>query len=302
MADSPPHGPDERESETLDDWIRQRGGIDGAFAALLSNPALPKATQVFATNMLAGARADAVMDAIHKDIGRFIVAMSAIYLHIKGGLTLPRLKAMVGVRSYLSPERARALLQFLCHLGCLTEAPRPTRREPVRYLPTARFLTAWRDHMRLTLDAARVIEPSVARVLDRLDEPEVFMAFCRNQTEYGMGEMRESHQALAFTRVFMHRFAGQQIFWQLLSVQGAEDALPQGALPVSVEAMAELHGVSSVHVRRLLAAGVREGLLRRCDDNGFVLEAAGRATARFVHAANLFVVIAAADKTAREFA
>jgi len=214
-------------------------------------------------------------------------------------VTLPRLKAMLPVRTYLSPGRARALLHFFCHLGCLTEVPPPVRRDPVRYVPTDRFTTAWRDHMRAVLEAAQLIEPSVGRVLDRLHEPDVFATFCRNHTEYGFGEIREGQQELAFTRLFLHRFAGTLIFGQLLAAQGAGESPLPDARPVSVADLAERHGVSSMHVRRLLDAGVREGLLRY-DKNGVVLEDAGRATARFVYATQIFVFIATAEKTGRE--
>jgi len=255
------------EIETLDALIAQRGGVEDIFAALLSHPLLPEATRVFATIMHEAARTDAVLDAIFKDTGRYLVAMSAVYLHVKGGATLSRLKAMLSVRSYVSAGRLHALLQFLCHLGCLTEVP-PHRREPVLYLPTDRFMTAWRHHVRSVLEASRIVEPSVAR---RLDEPDVFAAFCRNQGEYAIGEVRETHQQLAFTRIFMHRFAGHQIFWQLLSTGGA--------LPASVDDLARLHGVSRVHVKHLLDDGVKEGLLRHGNNHEILLEDAGRAIA-----------------------
>ena len=300
MAENAPLALNAQETETLAAWIKQRGGIDAVLASLLSSPRLPEAVRVFTTRMQDLTDTDAAFDAILKDIGRYIIAMCVIYLHTRGGVTLPRLKAMLAVRSYLSPGRARALLHFLCHLGCLIEVRPPTRRDPVRYVPTDRFLTAWRNHMRATLTASRIIEPSVGRVLDRLDEPDVFTTFCRNHIEFGFGEMRESHQELAFTRLFMHRFAGSQIFGHLLSIQGAGDALLSDAKPISVADLAERHKVSSVHVRRLLDAAVGEGLLRYDDTNGIVLEDAGRATARFVYGVQIFVFIAAAEKTARE--
>jgi len=288
------------ETATLDTWISQRGEIHKVLAALLSNPLLPEATRVFAINMQELAKRDAALDAIFKDIGRYIVTMCAIYLHMRGGTTLPRLKAMLNIRSYVSPGRARAVLHFLCHLGFLAELPPPTRRDPVRYVPTERFMTAWRTHIRTALEATRVIEPSVATVLDRLHEPDVFAAFCRYHTEYGMSEAREGHQELPFVRVFLHRFAGTQILWQLLSAQGAEEAPLLGAIAVSARDIAERHGVSRIHVKRLLKAGVSEGLLRYGDTNEIVLEDAGRVTARFIHATQFFVFIAAADKTTRE--
>lgn len=289
------------EGETLDMLIEQRGGTDEAFAALLSHPLLSEATRVFATNMHEAARADPVLDAIFKDIGRYLIAMCALYLHVRGGATLPRLKAILRVRYYVSPGRAHALLQFLCHLGCLTEMP-ARGREPVHYLPTDRFLSAWRHHLRTMLEAARILDPSVDRVLGRLDEPDVLAALCRNQGEHALSEVREGHPALAYARVFMQRFAGQQIFWQLLSAQGAGEAPLQGSLPVSADDLAKLHGVSRVHVKHMLDDGVREGLVRYGDNHEIVLQDAGRAVARFNHAQQIFTLIGAADRTAREFA
>jgi hypothetical protein len=288
------------ETATLDTWINQRGQIDDVLATFLADPRLPEATRVFAMNMQELARADAALDAIFKDIGRYIVTMCTLYLHFRGGATLPRLKAMLAIRFYVSPGRARALLHFLCHLGFVTELPPPTRRDPVRYMPTDRFMTAWRSHISVALEATRIVEPSVAPVLGRLHEPDVFAAFCRHHTEYGFGEIREGHKELAFTRVFLHRFAGTQILWHLLSAQGAEEAPLMGAIPVSVSDIMERHRVSRMHVKRLLDAGVREGFLRYGNNHGVVLEDVGRATARFVHATQFFVFTVAADKTTRE--
>lgn len=302
MVESAPLALNAQETETLAAWIKQRGGVDAVLGSLLSNPRLPEAARVFATNMQDLADSDAAFDAILKDIGRYLIAMCVIFLHLRGGVTLPRLKAMLSIRTYVSPGRARALLHFLCHLDCLTEVLPPTRRDPVRYVPTGRLMTAWRNHMRAVLAASRIMEPSVGRVLDRLDEPEVFTIFCRNHTEFGFGEMRESHQELAFTRLFLHRFAGSQIFGQLLSAQGAGESPLPDSKPISVADLAERHNVSGMHVRRLLDAAVGEGLLRYDDINGIVLEDAGRATARFVYATQIFVFIAAAEKTAREIA
>jgi hypothetical protein len=300
LAESAPLALNAQETETLAAWIKQRGGVDAVLASLLSNARLPEAARVFATNMQALADSDAAFDAILKDIGRYLIAMCVIFLHLRGGVTVPRLKAMLSIRTYVSPGRARALLHFLCHLDCLTEVPPQTRRDPVRYVPTDRFMTAWHNHMRAVLEASRIIEPAVGRVLDRLDEPDVFTALCRNHTEFGFGEMRESHQELAFTRLFLHRFAGSQIFGHLLSVQGAGEAPLPGAKPISVADLTNRHNVSAMHVRRLLDAAVSEGLLRYDDANGVVLEDAGRATARFVYATQIFVFIAAAHKTIPE--
>jgi hypothetical protein len=109
-----------QETATLTGWIEQRGGIDNVHAALLANPLLPEATRVFAVSMLVDA--DAALDSIFKDAGRYIVAMC--------GVTLPRLTAMFAARAYVSAGRARSLLGFLCHLGFLTEVPAAKRGDP----------------------------------------------------------------------------------------------------------------------------------------------------------------------------
>lgn len=300
MAESEGSPSNALETATLDRWINERGEIDNVLARLLSDPRLAEATRTFAMKMQELVRADAALDAIFKDIGRYIVTMCTLYLHVLGGATLPRLKAMLAVRFYVSPGRARALLHFLCHLGFVTELPPPTRRDPVRYMPTDRFMRAWLNHIRVALEATRIVEPSVTPVLNRLHEADVFAAFCRHHTEFGIGELRESHKELTFTRIFLHRFAGTQILWQLLSAQGAEEAPLLGGSPVSVSDITERHRVSRMHVKRLLDAGVGEGFLRYGNNNEIVLEAAGRATARFVHATQFFVFIVAANKTIRQ--
>jgi hypothetical protein len=287
---------------TLGGWIDQRGGIAGAFAALLSHPRLPEAAHAFVANTRAAAAGDKALDRILKDVGGYIVTMCVLYLHLTGGATLPRLKAMNAPLDYLSPGRARSMLGLMRHFGYLEAVPSDIRGDPARYIPTARFLSAWEIHLRALLDATRIVEPSVARVLDCLHEPEVFGIFCRHHTEQGFMEVREGHQDTTFVRVFLHRFAGLQILWDLSSGESGDDFPQRQPVHISLNAIARRHGVSRSHVKRLLDAGARGGYLRYAAVGEIVLEEPGAAAVRFFQATQFFVFIAAAERTAAEMA
>jgi hypothetical protein len=283
-------------------WIDHRGGIEGAFAALLADPRFPQAVRAFVVNMRVVAAGDAELDSIFKDIGRYMVAQCVLYLHETGGATLPRLMAIEVTRAFISVGRARAVLRQLCHFDFLEAVPPERRGIPVQYVPTGRFLAAWRVHLRAVLEATQIIEPSVGRVLDRLDEPAVFGAFCKNHTEVGFREVRATHQTLAYVDVFLHRYAGTQILWDLLSIEDADDLAALRPVRVSINGVALRYNVSRTHVRRLLNAGVAGGLVRSMGDGAFMLEEAGLAAAKFTQATQFFVFITTIQRTAADMA
>jgi len=271
-----------------------------SYLRLTSDPAFPQAARALATNNLAAAAADTALDGIFKDAGRYLVALFAIYLHVSGGVTLPRLKTLCAASGFLSPGRARALLIYLRYLGYLELFPAGRRGMPARYIPTARFLTAWRAHMRAILDAARHVEPAAERVLDRLDAPDIFDTFVRFQCRGLMESARDSNQGAAFVRVFLQRHAGAHIL-RLLVIAGEADVFPpRGPLPISLSEAARRFGVSRMHVRRLLDEAEHAGLLRRPDDGTVVLEEEGRAGVELLYSTQLIRVLTAAAKTLRE--
>ncbi len=273
---------------------------DEFLAILAAHPGFTAAGRAFARNMIAVVAADAALNDIFKDVGRYLVAMQSLYLHYTGGLTLPRLKAFGATSGYLSPGRARSLLHLLCYLGFLGEVPPDRPGEPVRYVPTGRFLTAWRNHLWAALDATRLIEPSVAYIRDRLDKPGIFGAFCRYHPEVGLRYGRESDQELAFVSVFLHRYAGVQILWELVAAEGIDALSPTETVTMSLAAAARRHGVSRIHVRRLLDAGAREGLLRYRAGGAVVLEEPAQAGIRLLNARQFGAFIAAAERTTAE--
>jgi len=288
---------DTLESVALGGWIDQRGGTDDIFEGLLGHPRLPEAIRALVLGTEAFPPADTTLDGKVKDVGYYLVAMCALYLHQSGEVTLARLREIKAVRVYMSAGRTRALLDLLSYHGYLDEVPSGQGSPPTRYLPTESFMAAWRRHLDGILNVGAILDPSIADVRHRLDDPGVFGALCRHRAEIGFMEVRETHQSTGFVRVFAHRYSGTQILWELYLSDHAN-----GAIPVSINAIAQRHGVSRAHVRRLIDAGVGEGLLRYAGDREVLLEEAGRAAVRFFHTTRFFVIITAAKRTSAELA
>lgn len=269
------------------------------YLQLLSDPRFPQAARALAVNMLAVAAANEALDGIFKDAGRYLASMWAIYLHLSGGLTLPRLKQVCAESGFLSSGRARDLLRLLLHLEFIEKLGPAGGRRPARYAPTATFMAAWRSHLEAALRAARVLEPAVDRVLDALDSQEVLETLARIQSESLLAAAKTSDQSWAFTRVFLHRHAGNQIAWTLMTA-GEEGAFPsEASAPINIAEMSRRFGVSRIHIRRLFDDAGREGLLR-WRDGAVVLEPAARTQIQFIYAAQLVQLLAAAAGTIRE--
>jgi hypothetical protein len=270
-----------------------------AYSRLKADPAFPRAARALARNMLAASADDRTLDGVFKDAGRYVAALSAISLHVTGGLTLPRLKALCVAFGFSSAGRARALLIYLLYLGYVELFPARRRGSPARYLPTGRFVSAWRRHLRAALEAAAVVEPAVWQVLERLDEPDTFNAVVRIQSEGLLREARAADPDLAVSRVLLHRHAGIQLVWLILSAP--EEAFPpRRPVPVSLANAARRFSVSRVHLRRLLEEARNAGLLRCLDDGTIVLEDKGRAEIEFLYANQIIRLLIVAAKTLDE--
>ncbi|HEX3672641.1 MAG TPA: hypothetical protein VHU87_00065 [Rhizomicrobium sp.] len=276
-----------------------RGDLAARVAALAAHPRYPDAARALAANMLAVGETDKALDGIFKDAGRYVATMWAIYLHTAGGLTLPRLKEVCASSGYLSPGRARALLLYLRHLGYFEPVTEGMRGAPARYAPTDAFVAAWGAHLGAALDAAAIVEPAVAEVRGRLHEPAVFECLARVQGEGLLATAQNADQAEPFTRIFLHRYAGLQILFTLLT--GDRTAFPPaGPIPFSTTATARRFGVSRIHIKRLLHEAQQEGLVQCRDDGSVVLSEAARATIVFLYAAQIAQLIASAAATEAE--
>jgi len=274
--------------------------IDGALAQersadLMDNPRFADAVRALASNMMAAGAGDKKLDGIFKDAGRYVAAMLAIHLHTSGGLTLPRLKELCKAFGFLSPGRARAMLIYLQYLGYVELIGSGT---PARYAPTARFVTAWRSHLRAALEAVRLIEPSVGLVLERLQETQTLESLACAHTECLLGWAGDGGQDAPFMRVFTHRYAGTQIIWSLI-LADQSDFPPSQPIKFSVAAAARRFSVSRMHIKRILADGEREGLLRSGANGTLILDEPARDFIRYFYAMQLIALLIATAKTAR---
>jgi hypothetical protein len=274
---------------------------DEAYAKLRAEPLYPQAVRRFAANMLAAGDADLALDGILKDAGRNVGAMCAVYLHVSGGLTLPRLKTLCAGFGLASPGRARALLLYLRYLGYVGAPQARAKGEPSVYPVPLKLLVTWREHQRAVLDAVAVIEPQIAALIDRFDMPGVFETYAVLLVEGFLATAPHFDVNAPYFRIFMHRHAGIQIVHFLLAHAADEAFPPREPIAVSLSALAQRFGVSRSHVRRLLEAAEREGLIQRCNDGAVLWTQAGRAAVDHVFATQMtrFLFIAARTMASR---
>lgn len=235
-------------------------------ARVRAHPRYAAAVRRFAANVLEAGDADRLLDGLLKDSGRNAAALATAYLHFSGGLTLPRLKGLVAQLGSSSPGRARALLIYLGYVGYVELLSTPQRGAPALYRPTPRFLATWRNHQRIVLDAAQVLEPGVGALLARFDAPGVFEAYTREICEALLEEARDFDMDQPHFRVFLHHMGGIQITHALVDASPGEAFPPNGPIPFAVAAAARRFRVSRPQVRRILEAAARERLMQLGED------------------------------------
>jgi hypothetical protein len=288
---------EQAEAAQLYRWI----GAAGDAARIESHPRFDEAARLFATTLLEAADRDPALDGIFKDAGRYVVALWAMYAHVSGGLTLPRLKEICAASGLLSPGRARALLIYLRYLGFVELWPERASGKPARYIPTSAFIAAWKNHLRVVLEATRMIEPAMGLVLARLDDPGMFETFTRFQGEQLLYDAQTDEiMKSPYVRVFVGRHAGTQLIW-LLGSGGTEAVFPPvGAIPFSAAAAAKRFRVSRIHIKRMLDDAERESLLTRSPDGSVTFAENTRATIRTFYGQQLLALLHQAARTLRE--
>lgn len=265
------------------------------------HPAFETAARMLTVNMLAAGERDHAVDSIFKDAGRYVAALIAMRLQFSGEITLPRLKQFFTESGFASPARARALLLHLRYLGFVEPSPERRKGEPQTYAATAKFIEAWRGQALAGLKAIIILEPEVGLLCHDLGRPEVFAIFARIQAENLMAGTPNFDQQAPLARALLHRNAGSQISWALLSASD-DDFPPRAALKVSIAALARRFDVSRVHVRRLLAECERERLLTRESEGVIRFADGGRETIRYFYAQQLVNLLVSAAETRQAMA
>ena len=275
----------------LDTWRDTEADVFGAAGRVTAHPRFATAARALAANMLGLAADDPVLGSIFLDAGRYVVAMWAFALHDDGGLTLPHLKAICARSGLLSPGRARALLQFLEHVGYLQRRAGGARGADI-YTSTQMFLDAWDRQLLAALDAARLVAPDIALFLDPT-QTALRHAFGRIHAHSMLSAMQSEAEVLSFLRVFLHPYAGNHISWTLI-VSDALEFPPRRAGPVSISGLSRACGASRIQVARIFHEAAEEGLADLSPDGFVTFHAPAREQLGFFYAIQLVQILAAA--------
>ena len=286
---------------TLLSWDDGETDQVSRFERLVADPRFGPAARMLARNMLDATESDETLAEICKDGGRYVAALWGIYLHVSGGLTLPRLKQICAASGIMSPGRARDMLNLMLHSRHIELLSAAADGATARYTPTQTLLAAWRSHLCVALEAASLIEPGVEVLLRRFHVPGVLETYARLHAEGLLLAVQVTDLSSPYFRVFVQRHAGNHIVWTLVAAADDDEDFPSGRpLPVSVAAVARRFGVSRAHVKRLLDEAAREGLLSWCESRAVQLQESARASIRFSYAGQLVHLLIAAARTIKE--
>lgn len=205
-----------------------------------------------------------------RDLGRMISGVWAIYLDATpGGLTLSRLARLLEGTRLSSPGRARALLIYMQFLGYVHPAKGEGGREK-RYAIAPALLDAFHTRYRRDLATVADLDPLIARVLARIDEPEVFRAYVRIHGDFLAAGLKSYRPQAASLDVFSERFSGMVVLSLILhgGVEG-DSFPPRRPVPINVARLSRDSGISRTQVRKLLRVGEEAGFFDLSDE-GFL--------------------------------
>lgn len=247
------------EIDSLFGWDADVSQLGELRDRLRRHPRYPEAAQRLAANLLRDADEDPSLNAMLRDAGHNVAALSAVYLNASDNVTLPRLQAFIAGFGLVSPGRARSLLSYMQHLQYLEHHPEDISGRGKAYRATPRFLASYAQHEASLLDAICVLEPAVGLLLRNLAAPGVMDALVIEQGEAFVAGSRETSAFDTWYRSVLHRLAGIQILHDL--VARAESFPPTGRLPFSGAETSRRFKVSRMHVARMMREAERGGFL-----------------------------------------
>lgn len=209
---------------------------------------------------------------ITRTLREFIGAVFVFFLHGRpGGISLSTLRDLCSAAG-LPRALAVGLLPYLRFLGYIEPLPRGADRRRVTFAPTARMRAAFMDRLGVDLRIIASIDPDIARLTPRFDEPEVFAAFmdCVGVHFLSAGRIhRLNDQPI---HIFLNRNAGPFILYGLVLAgpEGDLDMPPRGPMRYTVAQLARAAHSSRQHVMRVLRDAEEHGLLRRVSDQEVV--------------------------------
>jgi len=278
-------------ANVIEDRVLQAATMDpealpSNWIEVAEHPAFGAAARRFAANILAVAEADRKLAAVFKDAGHYFTAMSAAYLDARGGLTFTVLRQVCAGSGLLTANRAGALIDYMLHVGVLEAAPANGCRI------TAAFQAAWCRHLQAALEAATMLEPALAPLLDALADQAVYQRFIGLQADrlYALARAPDLFPGLRAS--FLHPLAGCSILHTLSLACTDADFAPLDGATVSLARLSQRFTVSQPHVRRLLKRAEANRFLLHLGPSRRAFHPAGFATIRYHYAAHLAELIA----------
>ncbi len=247
-----------------------RAGVDPrAVERMLASPGFDAAVRKSVTDALAFFARNTSFNLNFLDHGTYFLGALALYLHVTGGLSHRRLAALCGTSRLLSAGRASAILLSLWSKGFLVRGEHRGEDRTVRYTPTARMMTAYRERLKIEFEASALIEPAIAPLLARWDEPGVFECYLRLAGEDLVHAANTpTPEVDVFNRIGAFR-ASMLVLYVLMETADDGGAFPPlGSASTSISALAARFRVSRSHARRVLRLWEEAGLLARGETEG----------------------------------
>jgi len=249
------------------------GFAEHRIQAMRADPRIEAAMRHSVNRSMAYYDAAPVMHRNLKDVGRFVLGVVALYLDATGGLTHRRLRDLSGQTGLISTGAATALLLRLRLIGYVAPAETLPNGATRLYRPTSAMITAFRERFRIELEACAMIDPRIASVIERLDEPQVFPNLMAVLGADAINAARHPRPDAASIDRLALRTAGMLIMFHLMQSADQGGAFPPvGEAQVSVSSLARRYEVSRSHVLTILREAEEMGLIVRLGEGRWRLE------------------------------
>ncbi|HTT98152.1 MAG TPA: hypothetical protein VMF58_08880 [Rhizomicrobium sp.] len=237
---------------------------DDAAARLTNDPRYDDVLRRIVSEVLAFYDAEPKLNAAFQEIGTIGLALFALYLDSKGGITHRRLTELSNTSTVMSRGRASAILGLLRYKGLA----RPEKAAPngvqFHYLPSPELVRFFTRRIGLEYEALTLVEPAIRAFSDRWQSPGMLECFITNfgadLVRAGQEPLSELESIAGITR----RRAGFQILCHLLMLADRGHAFPSLApFEINVSEIARRFFVARPQVRRIVSELEKENFLAR---------------------------------------
>ena len=259
------------------------------FAAVRAHPRLAGAVAAFAQALIDIYEGNALLNALLCDRGRVMVGFFLLYLEVlpapgtdAPGATLGAIQDLCRRTRLCSPGRTASVLAAMRFGGYAVPRADPADHRRRILIPTPKLVAAHQGQWVRQFEAMAPVFPGAAPVPGRLEDHAFRTAFLHQLGAHFFAGCRVLDHVPVLRRLAESN-AGLLMMSGLVLRQLTGGTAPGGAVPVSISALARRFCVSRAHVRNMLAASERAGLLVHSpgSDSMLVLPALTEAVIQF---------------------